>query len=459
MEAPRITKKKLKRLQQIDTTTLWHPFTQMQDYSRAEPLIIERGRGSYLYDCKGNKYLDGVSSLWVTVHGHRKKQIDDAIIAQVGKICHSTLLGLSNVPAIELAGRLVEIAPRGLTRVFYSDSGSTAVEIALKIAYQYWQQHSRGTRKKKKFISLANAYHGDTIGAVSLGGIDLFHEIYRPLLFKTFKAPSPYCYRCPRGKTHPSCGLDCLNALEDILRAHHGETAGFIMEPLVQGAAGMITFPKGYIAAARDLCSRYKVLCIADEVATGFGRTGRMFACEHEMVRPDIMCLAKGITGGTLPLAATLVTDEVYSAFLGEAHECKTFYHGHTYTGNPVACAAACANIDIFKKEQVIERLQPKIKQLKRRLRELHAYRHVGQVRQCGFMVGIELVADRNTKQPYALQERMGHRVILEARRHGVIIRPLGDVIVLMPPLAITEKALDRLCTVVFAAIRQITSR
>ncbi len=284
--------------------------------------------------------------------------------AQVGKICHSTLLGLSNVPAIELAEKLVAIAPEGLTKVFYSDSGSTAVEIALKIAYQYWQQISRATKKKKKFVSLANAYHGDTIGAVSVGGIDLFHEIYRPLLFKTFKAASPYCYRCPYNKTQSSCGLHCLNALEDILRARHGETAAFIMEPMVQGAAGMIVFPKGYCSGARELCSRYNVLCIADEVATGFGRTGRMFACEHENVRPDIMAIAKGITGGTLPLAATLATDEVYSAFLGEVHECKTFYHGHTYTGNPVACAAACANIDIFRKEKVLPRLQPKIRQL-----------------------------------------------------------------------------------------------
>ena len=231
------------------------------------------------------------------------------------------------------------------------------------------------------------------------------------------------------------------------------------MEPLVQGAAGMITFPKGYCAAAAGLCARYKILCIADEVATGFGRTGRMFACEHEHVKPDIMALAKGITGGTLPLAATLATDEVYSAFLGEVHECKTFYHGHTYTGNPVACAAACANLDVFRKEHVLAHLRPKIRQLTARLRELQNYRHVGQVRQCGFMAGIELVADRVTKQPYALRERTGHRVILEARRHGVIIRPLGDVIVLMPPLAIKKHELDRLCDVVFAAIRTITVR
>ena len=459
MEKPCRNKRALARLRHLDTTRLWHPFTQMQDYSLSEPLIIESGRGSYLYDSDGNAYIDGVSSLWVTVHGHRKKQINDAIIAQVEKICHSTLLGLSNAPAIELAEKLVTIAPEGLTKVFYSDSGSTAVEIALKIAYQYWQQISRTTKKKKKFVSLTNAYHGDTIGAVSVGGIDLFHEIYRPMLFKTFKAPSPYCYRCPYKKKPSSCGLHCLNFLEDILRNRHNETAAFIMEPLVQGAAGMIVFPEGYCSGARELCSRYNVLCIVDEVATGFGRTGRMFACEHDNIRPDIMAIAKGITGGTLPLAATLATDEIYSAFLGDVQECKTFYHGHTYTGNPVACAAACANIDIFRKEKVLLRLQPKIRQLWCRLEELKDFKHVGQVRQCGFMVGIELVADRQTKKPYTVQERIGHRVILEARRHGVIIRPLGDVIVLMPPLAIREKEIDTLCSVVFDAIRTVTEQ
>jgi adenosylmethionine-8-amino-7-oxononanoate aminotransferase len=429
----------------------------MQDYSRSEPLIIERGRGSWLYDIDGNAYIDGVSSLWITVHGHRKRQIDRAIISQVGKICHSTMLGISNVPAIELAEKLLRIAPQGLTKVFYSDSGSTAVEIALKIAFQYWQQKSPATKKKRKFVALANAYHGDTVGSVSVGGIDLFHKVYRPLLFKTFRAQSPYCYRCPYKKKHPSCKLHCLNSLEEILHRHHGEIAACVIEPLVQGAAGMLVFPKGYLAGARSLCSRYNVLFIADEVATGFGRTGRMFACEHENVRPDLMCLAKGITGGTLPLAATLATDEVYSAFLGDVQECKTFYHGHTYTGNPVACAAACANIDIFRSEKVLSRLQPMIRQLRCRLQELKDFAHVGQVRQCGFMVGIELVADRKTKKPYPVQERIGHRVTLEARRHGVIIRPLGDVIVLMPPLAIRAHELNILCDVVFAAIQTVT--
>jgi len=442
---------------QKDKKYIWHPFTQMKNYEKSTPLVIEKGRGSYLYDTEGNRYLDGISSLWVTVHGHRKKKIDDAIIAQVKKISHSTLLGISNVPAAELAEKLVKISPPGLTRVFYSDNGSTAVEIALKIAYQYWQQKSDKTKKKKKFVSLTHAYHGDTIGSVSVGGIDLFHQVYHPLLFKTFKAHSPYCYRCPLKKTYPECRLACLNSLEKILKNHGREIAAFVVESMVQGAAGMITFPKGFLSKARELCTRYNVLMIADEVAVGFGRTGKMFGCEHEKIKPDLMAMAKGISGGTLPLAATLMTDEIYQAFLGEAEELKTFYHGHTYTGNPVACAAAIANIEIFEEEQVLAALQKKIKLLSRRLKELKPLAHVGDVRQKGFMVGIELVKDKQQKTPYAVSEQIGHRVILAARKKGVMIRPLGDVIILMPPLSISEKELNLLCDVTLASIRKVT--
>lgn len=449
--------KKAAAIVQKDKKYIWHPFTQMKDYQKSTPLVIERGRGTYLYDTEGNRYLDGISSLWVTVHGHRKKKIDDAIIAQVKKISHSTLLGISNVPAAELAEKLVKITPPGLTRVFYSDNGSTAVEIALKIAYQYWQQKSDKTKKKKKFVSLTHAYHGDTIGSVSVGGIDLFHRVYHPLLFKTFKAHSPYCYRCPLKKSHPACHLACLESLEKILKKHGSEIAAFVVEPLVQGAAGMITFPKGYLKKARGLCTKHHVLMIADEVAVGFGRTGKMFACEHEKVRPDLMATAKGISGGTLPLAATLATDEIYQAFLGEAEELKTFYHGHTYTGNPVACAAAIANLEVFDEEKVLAGLQKKIKLLSRRLKEIEPLSHVGDVRQRGFMVGIELVKDKQRKTPYRVGEQIGHRVILEARKKGVMIRPLGDVIILMPPLSISEKELNILCDVTFASIKTVT--
>ena len=458
MEKKKYKKSEILKMISLDKQYVWHPFTQMKAYCTETPLIIEKGKGTYIYDINGNKYIDGVSSLWVTLHGHRKKKIDDAMIAQIKKISHSTLLGLSNPPALKLAEKLVKIAPSGLTKVFYSDNGSTAVEIALKIAFQYWKQKSDATRRKQKFISLTNAYHGDTIGSVSVGGIDLFHEIYRPMLFETYKAESPYCYRCAFKKTFPECQLACLQTLEDMLKKQSAEVAAVNLEPMVQGAAGMIVFPPGYLKGARDLCTRYNVLLIADEVAVGFGRTGKMFACEHEAVQPDLLALAKGITGGTLPLAATLATDEIYDAFLGETHDLKTFYHGHTYTGNPVACAAAIANLDIFEEEKVLQELQDKIQVLRTRLESFLNLPHVGDIRQFGFMVGIELVQDRKTKKPFPLEEKTGHKVILEARKHGVVIRPLGDVIVLMPPLSISMKELETLLDVVYTSIKAVTS-
>ncbi len=445
-----------RRLEKIDQNVLWHPFTQMRDYGRIPPLIIEEGRGCYVKDIYGKWYLDGVSSLWVNVHGHRKKEIDQAIIDQVRKISHSTLLGISNVPAIELAEQLVKIVPRGLSKIFYSDNGSTAVEVALKMAFQFWKQSSRKDPKKKKFISLKNGYHGDTLGSVSVGGIDLFHGIYRPLLFPTLRVESPYCYRCPTQQTFPRCGIECLNLLEETMKRHHSEVAAFVLEPIVQGAGGMIVFPRGYLKEARFLCTKYRVLMIADEVATGFGRTGKMFACEHEKVSPDLMTISKGITGGYLPMAATLTTEEIYRAFLGEVEELKTFYHGHSYTGNPLACRAALASLELFRKERLLEVLQPKIRFLKGELQKFYSFQNVGDIRQKGMMIGIELVKDREKKTPFSLKDRMGRRVILEARRRGVIIRPLGDVIVLMPPLSITMEELKRLTQVVFESIKAV---
>jgi len=445
-----------RRLEEWDKRYLWHPFTQMKDYEAQEPLIVERAEGVYLVDINGRRYIDGVSSLWVNVHGHRHPSIDRAVREQLERVAHSTLLGLSNPPAIELAKRLVEIAPEGLTRVFYSDNGATAVEVALKMAFQYWQH--KGERQRTCFISFENAYHGDTLGAVSVGGIDLFHRIFSPLLFPTYRVKAPYCYRCPEGLRYPGCGLACLRALEETLKRHHRECAALIIEPVVQGAAGMIVHPAGFLRRVRELCTEYGVLMIADEVATGFGRTGRMFACEHEGVTPDLMCVAKGITGGYLPLAATLTTEEIYEAFLGEYHEFKTFFHGHTYTGNPLACAAACANLEVFEKERTLERMATKVELLAERLKEFWSLPHVGDVRQKGFMVGVELVADRKTKEPFPPQMKVGQKVILEARRQGVVIRPLGDVIVLMPPLAIPEGELERLVEIVYHAIEKVTA-
>ncbi|GAW94088.1 adenosylmethionine-8-amino-7-oxononanoate aminotransferase [Calderihabitans maritimus] len=444
-------------LAEKDKKYIWHPFTQMKDWEQEDIVIIERGKGIKLIDVDGREYYDGVSSLWVNIHGHRKEEIDRAIISQLGRIAHSTFLGLSNVPAIELAEKLVAITPASLTRVFYSDSGSEAVEIALKMAYQYWQQKENPCPGKTKFLTLTNAYHGDTIGAVSVGGIDLFHATYRPLLFETRKVPSPYCYRCPYERDKESCSRECLQYIERVLQEEHESIAAFVVEPLIQGAAGMLTSPPGFLKAVRDLCTRYGVLLIVDEVATGFGRTGKMFACEHEGVQPDLMAVAKGITGGYLPLAATLTTEEVYRAFYGEYEEKKTFFHGHSYTGNQLACAAALANLRLFEEEKLLEGLGEKIKVVEEELTGIAELPHVGEVRQCGMMVGIELVQDKAEKTPYPWKDKTGYRVCLEARRRGMIIRPLGDVIVFMPPLASSCDDLRVMLNIIKASIETVT--
>ena len=406
----------------------------MQDWVNNDQVIIERGDGVFLFDTNGNKYIDGVSSLWVIVHGHRNKEINRSIHAQLNKIAHSTMLGLGNVPSIELAEKLVEITPKGLEKVFYSDSGSTSVEIALKIAFQYWRQ-KRESRvdirySKTKFITLENAYHGDTIGSVSVGGMDLFHKIYKPLLFKSIKVR-----------------VGDVLQLEQVLKKRHHEIAAMIVEPLIQAAAGMLIMPKGYLKSVEKLCKKYNVLLICDEVATGFGRTVKMFACEHENIRPDIMCLAKGISGGYLPLAATMTTKKIFDAFLGRQDENKTFFHGHTYTGNPMACAAAVASLELFEKEKTILNLQPKIKFLSEQLVRLKKIPSVKEIRQLGFMVGIELDGAGGA----------GHKVILEARKRGAILRPLGNVIVLMPPLAITLPQLKKLIDITFESISSVS--
>ena len=446
-----------KQLAQWDRAYLWHPFTQMQEWEGEEPLIIERGLGPYLIDTAGRKYLDGTSSIWVNVHGHRHPVLDRAIKRQLDRIAHSTLLGLTNPPAILLARELIRIAPKGLTRVFYSDDGSTAVEVALKMAVQYWQQRAPGAGPKNTFLHLRLAYHGDTIGAVSVGNIELFHSRFKPLLFPTVSADPPYCYRCPMKLTYPSCEFACLGPIEEILATRHRELAGVILEPLVQAAAGMVTAPNGYLQRIRELCTRHGVLLIADEVATGFGRTGKMFACQHESVTPDLMAVSKGLTGGYMPLAATLVTEEIYNTFLGKYEEFKTFFHGHSYTGNPLACAVALANLEVFRKERTLARLQPKIGAMARLLKPLRGLSHVGDIRQRGFMAGIELVLDRGTQTLYPLEARIGHRVSSEARRLGLILRPLGHILVLMPPLTTSIPILSRMVSILRQSIASVT--
>ncbi|MFZ5867473.1 MAG: adenosylmethionine--8-amino-7-oxononanoate transaminase [Thermodesulfobacteriota bacterium] len=436
---------------ELDTKYLWHPFTQMEEWARTEPLVIERAEGNYLIDTEGRKYLDGVSSLWVNIHGHQRAEIDEAISRQLEKVAHTTLLGLGSVPSIQLAQKLVELAPEGLTRVFFSDSGSTAVEVALKIAFQYWR--NKGLEQKTRFVALSDAYHGDTLGSVSVGGMDLFHSIFRPLLFNTLFIPAPFPYRNPE-LTPEECRDASLEQFRYLAEERSHEIAALIVEPLCQGAAGMIVHPRGFLSGLEAICREYGILLICDEVATGFGRTGTMFACEHEGVRPDLMALAKGISGGYLPLAATMTTEEIYEAFLGQYTQYKTFFHGHSYTGNPLACAAALASLRIFEQERVLEQCGPKIELIGRMLeREIRPLSHVGDIRQCGFMVGIELVQDKDTRTSFEPGFRMGAQVTQQVRRYGVILRPLGDVVVLMPPLSITH---DEIKVLVSATARSI---
>jgi len=450
-DQPRI----VRELANLDKQYVWHPFTQMQDWLKSEPLVIDEARGVWLKDTAGRRYIDGVSSLWVNVHGHGKKEIKRGDPPAVGEARPFDDAGLSNTPAVRLAEQLVQIAPRGLEKVFYSDNGSTAVEVAIKMAYQYWQ--NQGRVKKTKIAHLANSYHGDTLGSVSVGGMDLFHKVYRKLIVKTISVDFPDCYRAPAGKKFPDYAFECVDRMEKMFRHQRHEIAAFVAEPIVQGAAGMIMWPKGILRRMAEICRANDILFIADEVATGFGRTGKMFACEHENVSPDFMCLAKGITGGYLPLAATLSTKKVFDGFVFPYKDQKTFFHGHTYTGNPLCCAPALANLEIFEKERTIQKLQPKIKYLAKRLKEFYRLPHVGDVRQRGFMVGIELVRDKKAKEPYPWEDRVGARVCEEVRKHGVILRPLGNVIVLMPPLSISMTELDQLLDVTKWAIERVT--
>ncbi len=444
------------KLKQLDHSYLWHPFTQMQEWLGEEPCIIDEGDGHYLIDVNGRRYLDGVSSLWCNIHGHRKKELDDAIRAQLDRISHSTFLGLSHVPGIQLAQKLVEVAPEGLQRVFYSDSGATAVEVAVKMVVQYWQL--KGETKRTLIATLAESYHGDTVGSMSIGYSEIFHRYHKSLLFPVLRITPPHVFRYYQGKNDKSALEAAIAEAERKLTENKKSLAALVMEPLMQGAAGMWAQPVAYLLALNEICKRNRILFVLDEVATGFGRTGRMFACDHAGITPDILCLAKGITGGYLPLAATLTSEEVFAAFLGEYKDFKTFFHGHTYTGNPLGCAAALANLELFQREKIVEKMQPAILYLHKRLvEEFLPMSHVSDVRQWGFMVGIELVQDKAVRKSYPPEQRIGHRVIREARKRSVLIRPLGDIIILMPPLSITDVELALLLDTVRDCIRTVT--
>jgi adenosylmethionine-8-amino-7-oxononanoate aminotransferase len=440
-------------LASFDRHHVWHAFTQMQEY---EPLLIERGEGCWLVDVAGNRYLDGSASMWCNVHGHRHPRLDAALAAQAAKVSHTTNLGLSNPTAVEFARRLVEITPPGLEKAFFSSDGSSAVEAALKMAFQYWLQADQPQPSRTKFIAIGEAYHGDTLGAIGVGGVDRFTAMFAPLTFEAIRLPSPGG-PCPHtGRPAPSLD-ESLATLEAILDAHRGTVAALVMEPLVQMAAGIYVHPTGFLRGARELTARHDVLLILDEVATGFGRTGTLFACEQEGVSPDFLCLAKGLSAGYLPMAATLATERVWNAFLGPHAERKTFFHGHTYGGNPLAAAVGIASLDIFRDERVLESLPAKIERLREHAARIARLDHVGAVRQCGLVAGLDLVADKAAGVRYPWQENRGTRACIAARKHGALLRQLGDTVVLMPPLSISLDEIDLLATAAEAGIREAT--
>jgi adenosylmethionine---8-amino-7-oxononanoate aminotransferase len=450
-----------RRLEAWDKAHVWHPFTQHHQWDRDPMLIIRSGRGVFLRDVRGRTFLDGVSSLWVNLHGHNHPTLNAALKSQLGKIAHSTFLGQSHEPAILLAKELARVAPKGLVRSFYSDSGATAVEVALKMAYQYWIEKKGERARRTEFLALAGSYHGDTIGAVSVGGIGAFHSKFKPLLFNTNFAFSPTCVGCPYNRTglrhryrtgeaissipkpgdarkETGCRWECLGDVEKILKKRRGRIAGAIIEPIVQGAAGMKVMPAGYVAGFRRLCTKYDTLMIADEVATGFGRTGTLFACEQERVRPDLLCLAKALTGGYSPLAVTMATDAVFRAFYGPISEMKTFFHGHSYTAHPLGAAVAVASLRLVKTSKLLEKSRQKAHLLSGELKRISLLPQVHSVRQAGLMAGVELRA-------YPPKWRIGARVCKRLLKMGIWIRPLGNTLVVMPPPIISAPLLRRL--------------
>jgi len=442
-------------LQALDRRVLWHPFTQQRGWDTEDFPVIVAAEGCELIDADGRRYLDGVSSLWCALHGHRVPELDAALHAQVDRLAHSTLLGLGGENAALLAEQLLEVAPRGLTRVFYSDSGSTAVEIALKMAFQAQRQAGGARANATRFLCMQDAYHGDTIGSVSVGGIDLFHEIFKPLLFHTEQLD------VPRGHSAALRTADmprCLAALDALLAEHAHEFAALVMEPGAQGASGIRVYPEGFTRAVVERCRNAGLLVILDEVATGFGRSGALFACEREGVRPDLLCLAKGLSGGYLPLAATLCTETIYDAFLGNYEEYRSFFHGHTFTGNALACAAGLASLELCRRPEFLANARRVETRLARGFAPLDAHPHVLEVRRYGSMFGIELVRARRGGEGdgpvfFDNARRTGHRVTEAARKRGAILRPLGDTVITMPPFTMSDAELDRLVDIALASI------
>ncbi|MFT9493379.1 adenosylmethionine--8-amino-7-oxononanoate transaminase [Anaerosolibacter sp.] len=431
----------MNELQRKDLQYIWHPCSQMKDYESFPPIVLERGEGAYLYDIEGKSYLDAVSSWWVNLFGHSNKRINKAIANQVEKLEHAIFANFTHKPAIDLAERMARLTPQGLNKVFFADNGSSAVEVALKLSFQYHQQ--MGKPEKTRFVAISEAYHGETLAALSVGDIDLYNEIYKPLLLNTFKAAGPNCYRCPYGETRETCTGNCIENMEQILSAHHEEITAVIIEPMVQGAAGMKIYPGIYLKKLRQLCDTYDIHLIADEIAVGFGRTGRMFACEHADISPDIMCLSKGLTAGYMPLSLVMMTDKIYGAFYDDYVNLRAFMHSHSYTGNPMGCAIACESLNIFEDEEVIEKNKITSRLIRERVTPLLNHPNVGEFRQLGMVGALELVKDKKSKEGFDWKQRVGYQIYQIALKHGVLLRPLGNVVYFMPPYVINENDID----------------
>ncbi len=449
--------KKKNNLIEDDIKYIWRPFTQMKSLEREDnkPIIIKKGKGIYLEDIDGNKYIDAVSSWWVNTLGHSNKRLNKAIEKQSKKIEHVIFAGFTHEPVIEFSKKLINMVNNNLKKVFFSDNGSTAVEVALKMAYQY--QVLKGHPEKKKFIALKNSYHGDTLGAVSVGGIDMYHKLYKPLLFEIRQALSPYCYRCPMGCDKNTCECECLSSVENILQEESDNIAGIIIEPLVQAAGGMIMYPPKYITKLKSICEKYNILLIDDEVAMGFYRTGKLFAYEHAEIVPDIVCAAKGITAGYMPLSVTLTTNEIYDAFYDDDTDgYKTFYHGHSYTAYPLALSVALENLKILEEMNIEEYLKPKIARFSKELEKFKNHKNVGDVRQTGMICAIELVKDKVTKEPFKYEDGIGKKIYSEGLKLGAILRPMWNCIYFITPYIITEKEIKKLTDIAYEALNRV---
>lgn len=441
-------------LQRRDLNHVWHPCSQMKDYEELPPIVIKSGKGIYLYDENGKQYIDAVSSWWVNLFGHSNKRISTALANQAFQLEHAIFANFTHEPAIFLAEKLAEITPDGLTKVFFADNGSSAIEVALKMSFQYHMQKNKPN--KKRFLALTDAYHGETLGALSVGGVDLYHAVFQPLLLDTVRAQGPDCFRCPFNKKPDSCNTPCLSFVEEKLKVHHEELTAIIIEPLIQAAAGMKMYPPSYLKNLKELCLQYDVHLIADEVAVGFGRTGTMFACEQAGITPDFMCLSKGLTGGYLPLSVVLTTEKVYAAFYDNYETMKAFLHSHSYTGNPLACRVAYEVLQIFEEEHYIEQIEEKGAFMKELASSVfHHQSYVGEYRQTGMVGDIELVIDKETKEPFPSKDRVGYQIYQIALKKGLLLRPLGNVLYFMPPYVITKEEIRTMIDLTNEAIQQ----